>query len=98
MNAQNYRLTVNQWWMRSPDWAVFRRKSFLAGDFKYDLRICFVADSTQFSAATSELADREYVGTALTLQTTLGLLLTLITIRLIPTQKRLVAGDGYSRF
>lgn len=43
-----------------------------------------VADSAQFSAAVSELAPREYVGTALTLQTSLGFLLTLFTIRLIP--------------
>jgi MFS family permease len=43
-----------------------------------------VADSAQFSAAVSELTDRRYVGTALTLQTCLGFLLTLATIRLIP--------------
>jgi len=43
-----------------------------------------VADSAQFSAAVSELAPPEYVGTALTLQTSLGFLLTLFTIRLIP--------------
>jgi MFS family permease len=44
-----------------------------------------VADSAQFSAAISELCRREYTGTALTLQTSLGFLLTLVTIRLIPT-------------
>ena len=43
-----------------------------------------VADSAQFSAAVSELAPPEYLGTALTLQTSLGFLLTLFTIRLIP--------------
>jgi MFS family permease len=43
-----------------------------------------VADSAQFSAAVSELADKSYVGTALTLQTSLGFLLTLFTIRLVP--------------
>lgn len=43
-----------------------------------------VADSAQFSAAVSELTDPRYVGTALTLQTSLGFLLTLFTIRLIP--------------
>ncbi len=43
-----------------------------------------VADSAQFSAAISELCHPEYTGTALTLQTSLGFLLTLITIRLIP--------------
>lgn len=43
-----------------------------------------VADSAQFSAAVSELCQAEYTGTALTLQTSLGFLLTLVTIRLIP--------------
>ncbi|RPH57883.1 MFS transporter, partial [bacterium] len=43
-----------------------------------------VADSAQFSAAVSELADARYIGTALTLQTSLGFLLTLFTIRIIP--------------
>ena len=43
-----------------------------------------VADSAQFSTAVSELADRKYMGTALTMQTSLGFLLTLISIRLIP--------------
>jgi MFS family permease len=43
-----------------------------------------VADSAQFSAAVSELTDPRYVGTALTLQTSLGFLLTLFTIRIIP--------------
>jgi MFS family permease len=43
-----------------------------------------VADSAQFSAAVSELADPRYVGTALTVQTSLGFLLTAVTILLIP--------------
>jgi MFS family permease len=43
-----------------------------------------VADSAQFSAAVSELADPRYVGSALTLQTCLGFLLTLVTIGLVP--------------
>src|SRR5207244_11427019 len=37
-----------------------------------------------FSAAVSELAPRELVGTALTLQTSLGFLLTCLTIYLLP--------------
>jgi len=44
-----------------------------------------VADSAQFSAAVSELCQKGYIGTALTVQTSLGFLLTMITIRLIPT-------------
>lgn len=52
-----------------------------------------VADSAQFSASVSELSDPEYVGTALTLQTSLGFLLTLFTIRLIPTLEALVGWE-----
>jgi len=43
-----------------------------------------VADSAQFSAAVSELTDGEYVGTALTLQTAVGFLLTVFSIQLTP--------------
>jgi MFS family permease len=46
--------------------------------------VAVVADSAQFSAAVSELSDPRYVGTALTVQTSLGFLLTMITIWLIP--------------
>jgi len=44
-----------------------------------------VADSAQYSACVSELSDPSHVGTALTLQTCLGFLLTLVTIRAVPT-------------
>jgi MFS family permease len=43
-----------------------------------------VADSAQFSALVTEVAPAHAVGTALTLQTSLGFLLTMITIQLIP--------------
>ncbi len=43
-----------------------------------------VADSAQFSTCVSELAEPEYVGTTLTLQTAVGFLLTIATIRLLP--------------
>ena len=46
--------------------------------------ISIVADSAQFSAAVTELAPAQYVGTAITLQTCAGFLLTIISIRLIP--------------
>lgn len=46
--------------------------------------LAVVADSAQFSAAASELCDPAYVGTALTMQTSLGFLLTTATIRLVP--------------
>jgi len=44
-----------------------------------------VADSAQFSSSVSELSDHEYVGTQLTTQTAMGFLLTLISIRFIPS-------------
>jgi MFS family permease len=43
-----------------------------------------VADSAQFSAAVTELGDAAYMGTALTLQTSLGFLLTALSIDLVP--------------
>jgi MFS family permease len=43
-----------------------------------------VADSAQFSALVSEHAPREHVGTALTLQTCIGFLLTIVTIEALP--------------
>jgi MFS family permease len=43
-----------------------------------------VADSAQFSALVSQYAPREHVGTALTLQTCLGFLLTMATIEGLP--------------
>ena len=43
-----------------------------------------VADSAQFSALVTEVAPRHAVGTALTLQTSIGFLLTLATIELVP--------------
>lgn len=49
-----------------------------------------VADSAQFSALVSDHAPREHVGTALTVQTCLGFLLTMATIELLPRVAALV--------
>ncbi|GLY69524.1 MFS transporter [Amycolatopsis taiwanensis] len=43
-----------------------------------------IADSGVFSTALSEVADSRYVGTALTAQTAIGFLLTVVTINLVP--------------
>ena len=43
-----------------------------------------VADSAQFSAMVTEVAPQEGVGTALTLQTSMGFLLTMVTIQALP--------------
>ena len=51
-----------------------------------------VADSAQFSACVTELGDPQYIGTALTLQTCCGFLLTMASIHLIP---KLVEAVGW---
>jgi hypothetical protein len=43
-----------------------------------------IADSAQFSAAVTELAEPAYAGSALTLQLALGFALTIASIRLVP--------------
>jgi MFS family permease len=43
-----------------------------------------VADSAQFSALVTEFAPSDHIGTALTLQTCLGFLLTMVTIEYLP--------------
>jgi MFS family permease len=54
--------------------------------------ISVIADSAQFSASISELAERDRVGSALALQTALGFLLTAISIQLLPV---VTAGAGW---
>ena len=49
-----------------------------------------VADSAQFSTCVTELGDPQYIGTALTIQTCLGFLLTTISIELVPHFVKLV--------
>jgi len=51
-----------------------------------------VADSAQFSACVTELADRRYIGTALTVQTCIGFLLTMISIEVV---SRLAGAAGW---
>ncbi|NQV85273.1 MAG: MFS transporter [Rhodospirillales bacterium] len=46
--------------------------------------VTIVADSAQFSASIAELSPPERIGTMLTVQTSMGFLLTLITIHLMP--------------
>lgn len=53
-----------------------------------------VADSAQFSASVTEWSDSAYVGTAVTIQTALGFLLTMVTIGLVP---RWVEAWGWQR-
>ncbi|MEO1663369.1 MAG: MFS transporter [Chloroflexota bacterium] len=57
-----------------------------------------VADSAQFSAAVSELAEPRLMGTALTLQTSMGFLLTLLSIRLLPVIQEWIGWSGAFAF
>ncbi|HVB37916.1 MAG TPA: MFS transporter [Vicinamibacterales bacterium] len=50
--------------------------------------IAVVADSAQFSALVAEYSPRDHVGTALTVQTCAGFLLTMVSIRLLPVAAR----------
>jgi MFS family permease len=52
--------------------------------------VTVIADSPQFSACITELGDRQYIGTALTIQTSLGFLLTSFSIQLVPFFVKLV--------
>lgn len=54
--------------------------------------ITVVADSAQFSALVTEVAPADSVGTALTLQTSAGFLLTVVTLEAVP---RIVAAVGW---
>jgi len=49
-----------------------------------------IADSGVFSTSLSETVDPRYVGTALTAQTAIGFLLTVVTIQLVPVLAELV--------
>jgi MFS family permease len=60
----------------APFWAV--------GLFTWVWGFFVVADSAQFSALVTEVAPADSVGTALTLQTSMGFLLTMATIQAVP--------------
>ncbi len=56
--------------------------------------ITVIADSAQFSASVSELAEPDRVGSALALQTSLGFLLTAASIQLLPFVERQIGWSG----
>jgi MFS family permease len=49
-----------------------------------------IADSAQFSAAVSEFASEDYMGTALTFQMCVGFFITILSINLIPYVQNLI--------
>lgn len=71
---------------------AFGRNPWLLGALALAWGFFVIADSAQFSTLVTEAVEPHAVGTALTLQTSLGFLLTTITIQLIPP---LVAWVGW---
>ncbi len=55
--------------------------------------VSVISDSAQFSAAVSEVAEEEYVGTALTFQMCIGFLITIFSINLIPIIQRIIGWE-----
>ncbi len=66
----------------SPAW--FGGPPALAAGIAFLWGALVIADSGQFSAAMSELAERAYVGTALTTQVAVGFLVSAVTVQLVP--------------
>jgi MFS family permease len=64
--------------------ALFAGPFWLLALFACAWGFTVVADSAQFSALVTEVAPPHAVGTALTLQTSMGFLLTMVTIQLLP--------------
>jgi MFS family permease len=56
--------------------------------------VSVIAESAQFSAAVSELAPPERVGSALALQTSVGFLLTVVSIQLLPLVQSWIGWSG----
>ncbi len=63
---------------------LFGAEPWLVFSFAFLWGIVVVADSAQFSASIAELSEPGTVGTMLTMQTSIGFLLTLATVHLVP--------------
>jgi len=63
---------------------VFGKSLWLVGSVAWLWGFFVIADSAQFSALVTEAVPPHTVGTALTVQTSLGFLLTMVSIQLIP--------------
>jgi MFS family permease len=63
---------------------VFRAPPVLLVVFAVVWGVAVIADSAQLSALVAQYSPREHVGTALTMQTCAGFLLTMASIRLLP--------------
>jgi MFS family permease len=63
---------------------IFKAPLFVLFVFAIVWGVSVVADSAQLSALVAEYSPRDHVGTALTIQTCVGFLLTMVSIRLVP--------------
>ncbi len=63
---------------------AFGRSLWLLGPLAWAWGFFVIADSAQFSALVTEAVEPHAVGTALTVQTSVGFLLTMVSIQLIP--------------
>ena len=71
---------------------AYGRTLWVLGPLAWAWGFFVIADSAQFSALVTEAVEPHAVGTALTVQTSLGFLLTMVSIQLIPP---LVATVGW---
>jgi MFS family permease len=65
-------------------WLIFAAPASVIAAFAVVWGVAVVADSAQLSALVAQYSPRDHVGTALTVQTCAGFLLTMASIRLIP--------------
>jgi hypothetical protein len=65
-------------------WLVFAAPAPVVVGFAAVWGVAIVADSAQLSALVAQYSPRDHVGTALTIQTCAGFLLTMASIRLVP--------------
>lgn len=63
---------------------IYRAPTVVLVMFAIVWGVAVVADSAQLSALVAEFSPRDHVGTALTIQTCVGFLLTMVSIRLLP--------------
>jgi MFS family permease len=75
---------------------VFRAPAPILFLFAIVWGVAVVADSAQLSALVAQYSSREHVGTALTMQTCMGFLLTMVSIRLLRWSRSRSAGSGCS--